>query len=640
MIFNDSFGSINNLLYLCSKILYYMANNAPKVLSLFSGGGGLDIGFHEAGYEIVGCVEIVEQFCETLRKNCQKGKFLDENTIICCEDIRQFDATRFADSGIECVIGGPPCQPFSAAGRRAGGVLGVQSDKGMLFESYCHVLSIVKPKVFIFENVYGLTGANRGGAWNEIYTAFTDLGYTISADILDAADYGVPQHRERLILVGCRDGEFRFPMPTHGPDSLSGKKLVSIYDAIKDLQHPDDLGEDIGGLYGHLLPLVPEGLNYSFFTKEMGYPQPLFAWRSKFHDFLHKADRNEPSRTLKAQPGKFTGPFHWNNRHFTINELKRIQSFPDDYELTGNQGQVMMQIGNSVPPRLAEVLAVSVKEQLLRPQKQYTYEVRPEGFKSTFRQRQRESTSKYKEIARKEIKKRFGGGKSITQSWNYHKENYFVYSSMFEKNVLEECPNEELSNRFLPTYRVISDGKQNNIDIKVVQLYCKPALKLYVKVSGLEKYLQKIDTLNLEAWLESSTQVFCAWDAIQECLVNVSQFFSLIDIYGHYANRGDTVKVETMFDKRTQNVDAPIYRAINYFGNSDHCGVFISKEEVAYNIGVEVSCLSSVLNQLRSLRYDVRTSATHPTITNEDILCTYPFPMLSSKAMFDKGTIL
>ena len=565
---------------------------------------------------------------------------MDKDTIIFCEDIRKFDASRFADAGIECVIGGPPCQPFSAAGRRAGGVLGVQSDKGMLFESYCHVLSIVKPKVFIFENVYGLTGANSGDAWNEIYTAFSELGYTISSEILDAADYGVPQHRERLILVGYLKGDFKFPMPTHGPDSKLGKKLVSIYEAIKDLQRPDDVGEEIGGLYGHLLPLVPEGLNYSFFTKEMGYPQPLFAWRSKFHDFLHKADRHEPSRTLKAQPGKFTGPFHWNNRHFTVNELKRIQSIPDEYELTGNQGQVMMQIGNSVPPRLAEVLAVSVKEQLLRPQENYTYEVRPADFKSTFRQRQRESTAKYKEIARKEIEKRFGGSNALKQPWEYHQERYFVYSSMFEKNVLEECPKEDLSNKFLPTYRVVTDGKHDTLDVKVVQLYCKPAMNFQVRVSGLEKYLQKIDTLNLEAWLESCTQVFCAWDAVQEGLVNVSQFFSLIDIYGHYANRGDTVKVETMFDKGVQNSDDPIYRALNYFGNSAHCGIFISKEEVAEKIGVKMSDLSTLLNRLRGLRYDVRTSATHPTITSEDILCTYPFPMLSGKAMFDKGTIL
>lgn len=88
---------------------------------------------------------------------------------------------------------------------------------------------------------------------------------------------------------------------------------------------------------------------------------------------------------MKAQPGKFTGPFHWNNRHFTIHELMRIQSFPDDYIITGTNTQIIAQIGNSVPPRLAEVLAVSVREQILRPVSKLTYPVREEGFESTFR---------------------------------------------------------------------------------------------------------------------------------------------------------------------------------------------------------------------------------------------------------------
>ena len=350
-----------------------------KTLSLFSGAGGLDIGFHRAGFDIIGCVEIEKQYCETLKTNRDNGKYFNPEAKIYCEDIRSFKPEEFVNKKIECVIGGPPCQPFSAAGRRSGGVPGMQDDRGMLFESYCHVLEILRPRVFIFENVYGLKGANNGEAWDEISKSFSALGYSIKAEILDAADYGVPQHRERLILIGTLDTDFVFPEPTNGPDSRSGRPLVSIWDAINDIQNESkNVSEDIGGLYGHLLPLVPEGLNYSFFTKEMGYPEPYFAWRSKFHDFLYKADRNLPCRTLKAQPGKFTGPFHWNNRHFTIHELMRIQSFPDDYIITGTNTQIIAQIGNSVPPRLAEVLAVSVREQILRPVSKLTYPVREE----------------------------------------------------------------------------------------------------------------------------------------------------------------------------------------------------------------------------------------------------------------------
>jgi len=184
---------------------------------------------------------------------------------------------------------------------------------------------------------------------------------------------------------------------------LSGQ----VWNAVCDLQNPEEPYHEFDGLYGHLLSLVPEGLNYSFLTREMGYPKPYFAWRSKFHDFLYKVDPNAPARTLKAQPGKFTGPFHWKNRHFTIPELKRLQTFPDEYEVVGSYAKAMEQIGNSVPPQLAEVLAVAVREQLLQPVETLTYPTRPNGFRSTFRQRQRERTKYFKEVALKVIKQRF-----------------------------------------------------------------------------------------------------------------------------------------------------------------------------------------------------------------------------------------
>jgi len=339
-----------------------------KTLSLFSGAGGLDIGFSQAGFDIRACVEIEPSYCATLKANHHLDLYLSETTNIHCEDIRLFDATPYVNDGIECVIGGPPCQTFSAAGRRSGGVLGLSDARGRLFEAYCKVLKTIHPKVFVFENVYGLPGANGGKPWREICAAFADLGYMLSAEVLDAADYGVPQHRERLFIVGVLHGlnTFRFPSPTHGPDSEDQRPLTSVLNAIGDMQSDDEPFHELDGLYGHLLSKVPEGLNYSFFTQEMGYPRPHFAWRSKFHDFLYKVDRNNPARTIKAQPGKFTGPFHWKNRHFTIAELKRLQTFPDEYQLIGTFGTVMEQIGNSVPPLLAKVLATSVKEQVLR----------------------------------------------------------------------------------------------------------------------------------------------------------------------------------------------------------------------------------------------------------------------------------
>ncbi len=103
--------------------------------------------------------------------------------------------------------------------------------------------------------------------------------------------------------------------------------------AIKLTPEESKLG--IGGRYGSLLDSIPPGLNYSFCTEEMGHPNPIFAWRSKFSDFLYKADPNMPVRTIKASGGAYTGPFHWDNRFFTYPEYKRLQTFPDDYEISG-----------------------------------------------------------------------------------------------------------------------------------------------------------------------------------------------------------------------------------------------------------------------------------------------------------------
>lgn len=147
-----------------------------KTLSLFSGAGGLDIGFHAAGYDIVACVEIDGNYCKTLEANIGSGKTFGPDTRIFCEDVRKFNAREFAGRGIECIIGGPPCQTFSAAGRRSGGVLGTSDARGRLFKTYCEILDIIKPKMFVFENVYGLPGANRAARGERSLTHFEFMG--------------------------------------------------------------------------------------------------------------------------------------------------------------------------------------------------------------------------------------------------------------------------------------------------------------------------------------------------------------------------------------------------------------------------------------------------------------------------------
>jgi DNA (cytosine-5)-methyltransferase 1 len=145
-----------------------------KTLSLFSGGGGLDIAFQDAGFEIIEMVELEAKYVQTLQKNSHLGKWLDGSKSVCI-DIRNYIPA--PDLEVDFVIGGPPCQTFSAAGRRAAGVAGTTDRRGTLFQEYVRILKLLEPKGFLFENVYGITGANKGEAWQEIQEAFKEVGY-------------------------------------------------------------------------------------------------------------------------------------------------------------------------------------------------------------------------------------------------------------------------------------------------------------------------------------------------------------------------------------------------------------------------------------------------------------------------------
>lgn len=605
-------------------------------LSLFSGAGGLDLGFLAAGFDIRGCVEINPDYCATLRANIGHGSGFGGKTEVHCTDIRSFDPARYAQAGIECVIGGPPCQTFSAAGRRSGGVIGTSDERGQLFRSYCDILDALKPRVFVFENVYGLPGANGGGPWREITTAFASRGYTLRADVLDAADYGVPQHRERLIIIGFRDGRYEFPLPTHGPDSKAGVSLVSVQDAIADLQDPKEpYHNNLGGLYGHLLPLVPEGLNYSFFTAEMGYPEPVFAWRSKFHDLLYKVDRRSPCRTIKAQPGKFTGPFHWKNRHFTTDELRRLQTFPDDYELVGSPAKVLEQIGNSVPPRLAHVIAVSVREQLLDPKRHaaLTFPPRPAGFRSTFRQRQRERTKHFDKIAQDAIASRSGesGTKKARASRSAKRSAVSTRYFLAPTEIFDRQHHDRRPSGARNVYAVVIREDGREIQMSFSRAGAQRLPKSRLKISGLSKYLPHYESLSVVATVDRPVDVFHLWGAIEEALVERSDFFTLIDIYGHYANRGDTVKVEGSW----RWPKSLFGRALNWLTCSERCGDFVEVRDVLRELDCTKAQLESVVEQLRAVRFDFRTPETHPIIGKNRVLCTYPFPLLSPRALVE-----
>lgn len=338
----------------------------PTTIELFCGAGGMSEGFRQAGFEILIANDNWDAALETYKANHPKTKVIHgdiRDKTIKGEIIGTAKGRR-----VDIIIGGPPCQSFSKSGLRKG----IQDPRGTLFQDFIDVIREVKPRVFLMENVRGLYSANNGKAFKTIMNEFDKTGYTVSYEILDAADYGVPQFRQRLFLIGYRNGKkFKFPLPTHGTSGqsrISGKEVlkmkpfVTVQDSIGSM---NEKGQPLTGRYAHLLSDIPEGMNYSHFTKERGYKKPIFKWRSKFWYFLLKIDRKRPSLTIQANPGLNTGPFHWENRRLTINEIKRLQSFPDNYNIVGGNGSAWRQVGNAVPPLLAKVLAEEIKKQLL-----------------------------------------------------------------------------------------------------------------------------------------------------------------------------------------------------------------------------------------------------------------------------------
>jgi len=335
-------------------------------ISLFSGAGGLDLGVERAGYRILASVEYDRDSCETLRRNFPHSTVIERDLrLVRTDEILAAAGLRRGEA--ELLVGGPPCTPFSKSGywieyKRTG-----NDPNAGLLEHYLRVLSEARPRTFLLEEVFALAYRNHNARWLRLLLdTFAELGYSVRRETLLAADYGVPQRRQRLIIVGSLDGEPDFPEPTHsGPHETriwdaSMPPHVTTQEAIGDLAERDDLAEAeevVGGKYGHLLPAIPPGDNYLFFTEKRGHPEPLFGWRKRYWSFLLKLDPAQPSPTIQAQPGPYVGPFHWDNRRLRLPEIKRLQTFPDDYELVGTRRSAQKQIGNAVPPLLAEQIA-------------------------------------------------------------------------------------------------------------------------------------------------------------------------------------------------------------------------------------------------------------------------------------------
>ncbi len=349
-----------------------------KAISLFTGAGGLDLGFEAAGFDTAVAVEIDPEAVTTLRAN-RAWPVLDRD-IHTIESAELLERASLGEGEADVLIGGPPCQPFSKAGYWAhGDTLRLDDPRAGTIAAYLRVLRDTLPRAFLLENVPGLAYHGKSEGLELIRRSIDTINrergthYSLSVERLNAADHGVPQLRERVFVVGSREGDvFRFPAPTHQPLPEDGQEVLSslpthatAWDALADVVEDDERLElRMRGKWAKLLPTIPEGHNYLWHT-ERGGGLRLFGWRRRFWSFLLKLAKDRPAWTIQAQPGPAVGPFHWKSRRLSARELCRLQTVPDDYQVLGSLQAVQRQLGNAVPSALAEVLARAIRRQLL-----------------------------------------------------------------------------------------------------------------------------------------------------------------------------------------------------------------------------------------------------------------------------------
>lgn len=331
--------------------------NKYKVMDLFSGAGGFLLGFEKEGFDIILSTDFDED-CEKVHKINRP------NIPFVRADIRTLSNEKIDEllngQTVDVLIGGPPCQGFSTIGNR------VSSDperrtkydpRNDLFREYIRILNHLQPKVFVMENVKGIKTRNGGTIFEEIQRQFKETGYDFNCITLNAADYGVPQYRERVFFYGTRIGvDFEAPIPTHGENR---NPYNIVLDAIGDLANKgEEVSNHVPLKHGEKnirrYQLIPEGGR----LPENDLPADLY--RKNFGNTFKRLDRNKPSLTMV--PGHNAFPIHpWLDRSLTVREAARIQTFPDDYIFSGRRDKQCMQVGNAVPVQLANAWAKQVK---------------------------------------------------------------------------------------------------------------------------------------------------------------------------------------------------------------------------------------------------------------------------------------
>lgn len=336
-------------------------------VSLFSGAGGMDIGFQNAGYQIIASNELDHHACETYRINHPRATMIEGDIDLCMNQLSQYQ-------DVDVVFGGPPCQGFSVAGR-----MDPNDPRSKLIFSFVNVIKALNPKGFVMENVKALgVLAKFEDIRNELIKRFTQLNYQVSMIILNAKDFGVPQTRERVFFIGTKK-EYKQPtlldfesykkeapnlresilhLGRAGTENNSNICKAKITLASKPILRKSPYA---GMLFnGQGRPLNPDGWSSTLPASMGGNRTPIIdeqhlyenssAWVESYHK--HLIDGGEPYN-LKTAPSHL--------RRLTIDEAKILQTFPEGYEFIGSQSKIFSQIGNAVPCKLAQVVAVVLK---------------------------------------------------------------------------------------------------------------------------------------------------------------------------------------------------------------------------------------------------------------------------------------
>lgn len=356
-----------------------------KIVDLFAGVGGLSYGFSQLDeFEIIMANEIEKDISIAYSLNNP-----DVNMINCdINDLtEEIIKQAIGDNVIDIVVGGPPCQSYSTLGKRQ------MDERANLFKQYKRVLSIIRPKAFVFENVTGILSMDKGNLFKNVQKEFEELGYKLKYKVLNAVDYGVPQQRERVILVGfLGENNFEYPQATHG-EGL--KPYVTLKDAIGDL--PVIKSSQSSNLYGkeadneflkwarknstdilteHASPKNGEHLIKIMETLKDGQskddlPESIRP-KSGYGNTYAKLWWEKPSTTITrnfACPSSSRCIHPRDSRAMSIREGARLQSFPDDYKFYGADGMKRLEIGNAVPP----LLSVALAKQMLKAFEEKTH---------------------------------------------------------------------------------------------------------------------------------------------------------------------------------------------------------------------------------------------------------------------------